>query len=54
MALMYLVTGIILVVAFAVVIFYYYSPKRKDEVEAAKYEMLNDDPPVNPEREDNG
>ncbi len=46
MAIMYLLSGITLVVALAVVLVYYYSPKRKDEVEAAKYEMLKDDPPL--------
>ncbi len=47
MAVMYLATGIILVVAMAVVLVYYYSPKRKDDVESAKYDMLRDDPPQN-------
>ena len=40
---LYVVFGLILVAAFIVVIFYYYSPKRKDDVEAAKYDMLRDD-----------
>ena len=46
MALMYLATGVTLVVAMAVVLFYYFSPKRKHEVEAAKYDMLDDEPPM--------
>jgi cbb3-type cytochrome oxidase subunit 3 len=40
---MYIAIGIILVLAFTVVILYYYSPKNKQDVEAAKYEMLRDD-----------
>ena len=42
MAYAYIISGISLVVAFTIVIVYYFSPKRKDDVEAAKYEMLND------------
>ena len=32
-----------LVVVFIGIIKYYFSPKRKEEVERAKYEMLDDD-----------
>jgi len=42
MVYVYAMSGICLVVAFTIVIIYYFSPKRKDDVEAAKYEMLND------------
>ncbi len=49
---LYFALGIILVLAFAVVIVYYFSPKNKEQVEAAKYEMLRDDdlPPSQQER----
>jgi len=43
MVTLYFALGIVLVIAFAVVILYYYSPRNKDSVEAAKYEMLKDD-----------
>ena len=47
MATMYILSGLALVIAFIVVIVYYFSPKRKKDVEAAKYEMLNDyDQPI--------
>ena len=47
MVTLYILSGVCLVVAFAIVIVYYFSPKRKDDVEAAKYEMLNDsDEPI--------
>lgn len=47
MVTMYILSGLALVIAFTVVIIYYFSPKRKDDIEAAKYEMLNDpDQPV--------
>jgi cbb3-type cytochrome oxidase subunit 3 len=42
MAILYILSGAALVIAFTVVLVYYFSPKRKDHVEAAKYEMLND------------
>nr|MBF0221645.1 cbb3-type cytochrome c oxidase subunit 3 [Desulfobulbaceae bacterium] len=35
--------GLLLVVVFVAIIIYFYSPKRKDEVEEAKYTMLDDD-----------
>jgi len=43
MAILYILSGTALVIAFIVVLVYYFSPKRKVQVEAAKYEMLNDD-----------
>jgi cbb3-type cytochrome oxidase subunit 3 len=44
---MYILSGLALVIAFIVVIVYYYTPKRKGDVEAAKYAMLNDyDEPI--------
>ncbi len=47
MAILYILSGTALVIAFTVVLVYYFSPKRKDHVEAAKYEMLNDyDEPI--------
>ncbi len=47
MAIMYILSGFALVIAFIVVIVYYFTPKRKADVEAAKYEMLNDyDEPI--------
>ena len=42
MAIMYILSGLALVIVFTFVIVYYFSPKRKDHVEAAKYDMLND------------
>lgn len=55
MTVLYLVCGITLVVAFVGVIVYYFAPKRKDDVEAAKYEMLNDyDKPIVDDPEDDG
>jgi len=38
-----LITGILLVVAMIISIWYYFSSKRKDVIEAPKYEMLKDD-----------
>lgn len=52
MALMYILSGIALVAAFIIVIVYYYSPKRKDDIEAAKYEMLRDDAPDYPDSDE--
>jgi len=47
MAILYILSGTALVIAFIIVLVYYFSPKRKDHVEAAKYEMLNDyDQPI--------
>ncbi len=47
MAILYILSGTALVIAFTVVLVYYFSPKRKEHVEAAKYEMLNDsDTPI--------
>ncbi|RUM42684.1 MAG: CcoQ/FixQ family Cbb3-type cytochrome c oxidase assembly chaperone [Desulfocapsa sp.] len=47
MAILYILSGTVLVLIFAFVLVYYFSPKRKDRVEAAKYEMLNDyDEPI--------
>lgn len=52
MAIMYILSGFALVIAFVVVIVYYFSPKRKADVEAAKYEMLNDyDEPIQDDSE---
>ena len=42
MSTMYIISGFALVIVFVVIIVYYFSPKRKGDVEAAKYEMLND------------
>ncbi len=42
MATLYILSGVLLVVAFIVVIVYYFAPKRREDVEAAKYDMLND------------
>lgn len=39
----YLFYGIVLVITFLIVIFYYYNRKRKDQVEAPKYRMLEDE-----------
>lgn len=59
MAYLYILSGVALVVVFTIVIIYYFSPKRKDDIEAAKYEMLNDydepitddDPETDPKKE---
>ena len=53
MAILYILCGIVLVVAFTGVLFYYFSPKRKKQVEAAKYEMLDDqDIPISGKQSD--
>lgn len=44
MSTLYLIIGLVLVAALVVVIIHYFSPGRKEDVEAAKYEMLRDEP----------
>lgn len=40
----YLVFGLVLVGALAAIAAHYFSRKRRDQVERAKYRMLDDDP----------